>query len=124
MKKVIVLIFTFLLLIGTISYAHKGRTDGYGGHYNYSTGTYHYHSGEYAETGEYTAPIEEGGTLIDKESTSENEIDNLVVEDNDDYLISSQQNEIDNLKQQIYAKEDSIGNLTEELNEKNTQIAE
>ena len=29
-------------------YAHPGRTDEYGGHYNHSTGEYHYHHGESA----------------------------------------------------------------------------
>lgn len=28
-----------------IVYAHSGRTDSYGGHYNHSTGEYHYHHG-------------------------------------------------------------------------------
>ena len=108
----------------TFSYAHQGKTDEYGGHYNRSIGTYHYHSGEYAGTGEYTAPIEEGGTLIVEEDNSQSETDTLTVENNNDYLISSQQDKIDNLEQQIYAKEDSIGNLTEQLNEKNEKIEE
>lgn len=30
------------------SFAHPGRTDSNGGHYNHDTGEYHYHSGEYA----------------------------------------------------------------------------
>ncbi len=34
-----------LLLLTTISYAHAGRTDSNGGHYNNSTGDYHYHHG-------------------------------------------------------------------------------
>ena len=29
-------------------FAHPGRTDSNGGHWNRSTGEYHYHSGEYA----------------------------------------------------------------------------
>jgi hypothetical protein len=28
-----------------VAYAHPGRTDGSGGHYNRSTGEYHYHHG-------------------------------------------------------------------------------
>ena len=31
-----------------IVYAHSGRTDVNGGHWDRSTGTYHYHTGEYA----------------------------------------------------------------------------
>ena len=37
----IFLIFTFQL----ISFAHGGKTDSAGGHYNNSTGEYHYHHG-------------------------------------------------------------------------------
>lgn len=42
-----------LLLVVCIScictaFAHPGRTDANGGHWNRSTGTYHYHTGEYA----------------------------------------------------------------------------
>ena len=42
-KLLIVLIIA--LCISTITFAHKGRTDGNGGHYNRSTGEYHYHHG-------------------------------------------------------------------------------
>lgn len=49
MKKVVSLcvLFIFLLLpsIAMIVYAHPGGTDGNGGHYNRSTGEYHYHHG-------------------------------------------------------------------------------
>lgn len=124
MKKTFSIIFMFLLCISTVSYAHKGRTDEYGGHYNRSTGTYHYHSGDYVGTGEYTAPIEEGGTLISNENTLKDGSDDLVVKDTSDELLSSQQNEIDLLQDQIYAKENTIEYLNEQLNEKDQQIAE
>ena len=39
MKKITILLLT------TFSFAHSGRTDGKGGHYNRSTGEYHYHHG-------------------------------------------------------------------------------
>lgn len=32
------------------AYAHSGRTDAYGGHWDRSTGTYHYHSGGYSKS--------------------------------------------------------------------------
>ncbi|MBQ8249663.1 MAG: YHYH domain-containing protein [Clostridia bacterium] len=46
MKKIIILLFiiTFALLCLPLS-AHPGRTDANGGHYNRSTGEYHYHHG-------------------------------------------------------------------------------
>ena len=44
MKKIILLVAALLSLsIGV--YAHSGRTDSNGGHWNHKTGTYHYHSG-------------------------------------------------------------------------------
>ena len=40
------IIFLFILCITV--YAHPGRTDSNGGHYNRDTGEYHYHNGEHA----------------------------------------------------------------------------
>ena len=50
MKKVItiLMIFVSLLLFSIQSFAHPGRTDSRGGHYDRSTGEYHYHTGEFA----------------------------------------------------------------------------
>jgi hypothetical protein len=46
MKKAILLLFLALLLIPSIAvYAHSGGTDSHGGHYDHSTGEYHYHHG-------------------------------------------------------------------------------
>ena len=49
MKKLIFLLIVILLFvtIPNIVIAHPGRTDGAGGHCNYSTGYYHYHTGEH-----------------------------------------------------------------------------
>ena len=47
MKKAILLLFLALFLIPSIAvYAHSGGTDSNGGHYNHSTGEYHYHHGK------------------------------------------------------------------------------
>lgn len=47
-KKNIVIILLFLVVVSICvsAYAHSGRTDSNGGHYNSSTGEYHYHHGE------------------------------------------------------------------------------
>lgn len=42
MKK---FLFVFLLMIPSIAFAHSGGTDANGGHYDRSTGEYHYHHG-------------------------------------------------------------------------------
>ena len=46
MKRLsILLISIFLLVLSVPTYAHPGGTDANGGHYNRSTGEYHYHHG-------------------------------------------------------------------------------
>ena len=48
MKKRLMLIPLLILLISSLTsvvFAHSGKTDGKGGHYDYSTGEYHYHHG-------------------------------------------------------------------------------
>lgn len=44
MKKILSFIL-IILMICPLTLAHPGRTDGKGGHYNRSTGEYHYHHG-------------------------------------------------------------------------------
>lgn len=44
MKRRILIIFNIIILISSICIAHSGRTDSNGGHYDTSTGEYHYHS--------------------------------------------------------------------------------
>lgn len=41
----IIFIVLFACCITVTTYAHSGRTDANGGHYNHSTGEYHYHHG-------------------------------------------------------------------------------
>lgn len=43
--KTICLVALCILLLTINVYAHSGRTDSSGGHYNHSTGEYHYHHG-------------------------------------------------------------------------------
>ena len=46
MKKVRVSLIFLICLLSFVCYAHPGRTDADGGHYDHSTGQYHYHNGE------------------------------------------------------------------------------
>jgi preprotein translocase subunit SecG len=49
MKKLYQILFTFIALCSlTLTYAHSGRTDASGGHYNRKTGEYHYHNSGYS----------------------------------------------------------------------------
>lgn len=45
MKKILLLFLLILFCLPVASYAHSGGTDANGGHYNRSTGEYHYHHG-------------------------------------------------------------------------------
>ncbi len=44
MKKILIFLFLYMMC-GATAYAHAGRTDAYGGHYDNETGEYHYHHG-------------------------------------------------------------------------------
>lgn len=44
-RRIVVLIVALLLIICSSARAHSGRTDSQGGHYNHSTGEYHFHHG-------------------------------------------------------------------------------
>lgn len=43
--RIILILIISIQLFSITSFAHKGRTDGSGGHYDRSTGEYHYHHG-------------------------------------------------------------------------------
>lgn len=45
MKRFLAFLLAFLLLLSPAVLAHSGRTDANGGHYDRSTGEYHYHHG-------------------------------------------------------------------------------
>lgn len=49
MKRFISICITVAIVlcctVPVVIFAHSGRTDAYGGHWDYSTGTYHYHNG-------------------------------------------------------------------------------
>ena len=44
MKKAFAIVICFMIVMTTAS-AHPGRTDSNGGHWDHSTGEYHYHHG-------------------------------------------------------------------------------
>lgn len=47
MKKKLAIVLSFILAVtlSVTAYAHSGKTDANGGHYDHSTGEYHYHHG-------------------------------------------------------------------------------
>ncbi len=114
-KKLVLFLMIFLAIANNYSLAHSGRIDGYGGHYNRSTGTYHYHNGSYS--GEFTAPVEEGGTRIDN---SNEQNDELTVNRNDTSKIDSIL--LENARDEIDRKTESIQKLNNEINEQKKEI--
>lgn len=102
MKKVFFILIVIMSLTANLSMAHKGKTDEYGGHYDHSTGYYHYHNGEYDNTGDYTAPIEEGGIKIESE---ENTGGLIINEDNDiEDKLKEENNKLKDELQEINSK--------------------
>lgn len=110
MKRIIPLLIIFISLF-TISFAHSGRTDSSGGHYNRSTGEYHYHHG-------YSAHQHYNGICPYEDNNNDTTSELLIVNDN------GENEEISNLENQIYAKETTIGRLNTELKDKKKEIEE
>lgn len=118
MKKTITLLIIFISMF-TVIYAHSGRTDSSGGHYDSSTGEYHYHHGYSAhqhpngicpyETSSDNGNIEETTTELQVNLDGTSEINNLKAE-------------IERLNEQIAAKQSSIGKQNNEILEKNSEI--
>lgn len=121
MKKIITF-FIICISMFTVIYAHSGKTDNNGGHYDDSTGEYHYHHGHSAhqhqngicpyETSSNNEEVEEVSTDTELKISSDDnisEIDNLKAE-------------IEKLKEQIAAKQSSIGKQSSEILEKNNEI--
>ncbi len=120
--KKIISIFFILISTVSISFAHPGRTDKYGGHYNNLTGTYHYHDGNYS--GEYTAPVEEGEIRIDEaeQEQIEEQTTELKVTDTSEEYVKELEKKNQNLEEQIQAKQNTIENLNNKIDEKNKEI--
>lgn len=109
MNKRVMLKVTLVLFLGllvtTENFAHSGRTDSNGGHWDYSTGTYHYHN---------------GGTNQDL-SDEETEV---IFTDTADYTeqIESLKTQVENLEENVIRKESSIEELKTKLKEKTKEI--
>lgn len=99
LKTLLIFIFCFILFISIcgLAFAHSGRLDESGGHWDHSTGTYHYHTGENAGKKQNS-------------SNSDNEYDYF----NDEKAIKYQQ-EINNKAAEISEKNGEIFKLDKEL---------
>lgn len=118
MKKIISLFIVFISIF-TISFAHPGRTDSNGGHYDRSTGEYHYHHGYSAHqhNADGSCPYETKLTINDTTSTDTGEY--TISRSND---VDEDKKEIQRLENLVTDKEDTIGNLTDEINDYKDKI--
>ena len=116
MKKcvVVVLVLILVLMIPLVSLAHSGRTDSDGGHYDRTTGEYHYHHGY----GEHQHP--DGVCPYSKPSSSSK----TSYSSSDCYRCDSLESEINSLKSTIDRNEKDLEDraktikaLTSEKNE-------
>lgn len=99
MKKILSIFIIFFVMILPLSYAHPGRTDANGGHYDRSTGEYHYHNGG---------------------SSYENQ---LIIEDDDNDSSSSYHEYVVNrLNKNIESKQETIDKLNAEIEELNQKV--
>lgn len=116
MKRIFCIVIIVISML-TITYAHSGRTDSSGGHYNRSTGEYHYHHGYSAHQHNadgscpYEVTVE---TNTEPETTQE-----LVVVDSseDNNEINELNKKITTLQEQIDAKQETIGKLNNEIDD-------
>lgn len=105
MKK-IVLLFLILMCMFSMCFAHSGRTDEYGGHYDSSTGAYHYHNEGYA-----IPPKED---LKVDEDTKDQDENSLVVMDTSNE-IQMLKDRVNTLQSEITYKQNTIGKLNNEI---------
>ena len=101
-KKTLKTILFFSLLIYILvgyAYAHSGRTDANGGHYDRSTGEYHYHN--------------DGTTSYGNE---------LIIEDDNDSSSSWYEYKINRLNDNLESKQNTIDKLNKEIKELKQKI--
>ena len=78
-----IFVILLVLLVNSPAYAHGGRTDGAGGHYNHSTGMYHYHHGYTAHQHiDGKCPYDDNSeTKFDRPDSEHSNINNNAIED-------------------------------------------
>lgn len=120
MKKVLLVVIAPLLVCALFifSFAHGGRTDSSGGHYNRSTGEYHYHHGYSAHShydidgdGTIDCPYDFDDTTSQGSSRIERETETQKVYDPKDYFETTAQETETEAKESVARKSTkSFGN--------------
>lgn len=112
MKKIGLFVIIFVFISFPFAYAHSGRTDSNGGHYDRSVGEYHYHHGYSAHQHiNGVCPYEDNYTY----SFSDDAKETFEFTNNDSELLADLSKEYQKLEDENYA-------LKEELNEYKSQL--
>ncbi len=118
-RKVFFILIAIISLISNFSIAHKGRTDTDGGHYDNSTGEYHYHHG-YSEH-QHPNGICPYESNIDFTSQD----DGLIIvgtEDDGQEIIDNYEKQIEDLQEQVKNKEEKIEELNRNIEDNESKI--
>lgn len=118
-RKVFFILIAIISLISNFSIAHKGRTDADGGHYDNSTGEYHYHHGysehqhlngicPYESNIDFTS--QDGGLII------------VGTEDDGQEIIDNYEKQIEDLQEQVKNKEEKIEELNRNIEDNESKI--
>lgn len=110
MKKIILYIFIIIILFVPVSFAHSGRTDSNGGHYDRSTGEYHYHHG-------YSAHQHINGICPYNDTSYDDSTGQYSFSDINDELLTDLQAENGNLENEISKLEEKIYDYEYDLEE-------
>ena len=113
MNKKIISMFLIIIFVPIIAVAHSGRTDSNGGHYDSSTGEYHYHHG-------YPAHQHNADGSCPYETSTYNNTEALVIKGTDDgeyykNKTNELQSKVDELDSQIVSKDFKIAELEEQI---------
>ncbi len=119
MKKAVSMLIIFISLF-TISFAHSGKTDSNGGHYDSSTGEYHYHHGypAHQHNADGSCPYEVN--LVINDTTENNNSEEIYkIEGNTEEYYKNKTNEleskVENLESEINSKDSKITELEDEI---------
>ena len=109
-RRIILISFLLSLFIISVSYAHPGKTDANGGHYDSSTGEYHYHHGYPAHQHPdgicpYSYNLNNSNPTFD--TKEKEDMYNRIIENHEEYLESSKNKNTSEHKQEIVKDEET-----------------
>ena len=123
MKKIILLLILFISIL-TMSFAHSGKTDSNGGHYDSSTGEYHYHHGypAHQHNADGSCPYETKLVINDTTNNNDDEIYEIKGSNEEYYInkLNEMEEQIESLNSEIDSKDLEIEDLKEQVENVNS----